>query len=171
MGSRRLAIAAASANPLAQSAGVLGYRTDWDDLPELPISPISPVPHGLDWPMEPPANRPFLQHWGFHPFVSPGASPRLQTCPVPLAVEPSSYELARRYLERNEWPPTDRDSHRGVPGGGGLQLPQANASKPRPDGGRRTVADQRRGLLPLAGRRPGPADRFGQARSPCIWYC
>jgi Ca-activated chloride channel family protein len=96
-----------SANPLAQSAGVLGMNR-WDDLPELPISPISPVPHGLDWPMEPPANRPFLQHWGFHPFVSPGASPRLQTCPVPLAVEPSSYELARRYLERNEWPPTDR---------------------------------------------------------------
>ena len=49
-----------------------------------------------------------LQTMGFHPFVSPAASPRLQTCPVPLAVEPSSYELARRYLERNEWPPADR---------------------------------------------------------------
>src|SRR5208283_2784076 len=95
------------AEPMAQSLGVLGINR-WDDLPELPISPISPVPHGLDWPMEPPANRPFLQHWGFHPFVSPAAGPRLQTCPVPLAVEPASYELARRYLERNEWPPADR---------------------------------------------------------------
>ena len=28
--------------------------------------------------------------------------------PVPLAVEPCSYQLARRYLERNEWPPADR---------------------------------------------------------------
>jgi len=96
-----------SAEPLAQSLGVWGINR-WDELPELPISPTSPVPRGLDWPMEPPANRPFLQRWGFHPFVSPAASPRLQTCPVPLAIEPASYELARRYLERNEWPPADR---------------------------------------------------------------
>jgi len=95
------------AQPLGQSPGVLGMNR-WDDLPELPISPTSPVPHGLDWPMEQPANRPFLQRWNFHPFVSPAASPRLQTCPVPLAIETGSYELGRRYLERNEWPPADR---------------------------------------------------------------
>jgi Ca-activated chloride channel family protein len=45
----------------------------------------------------------------FLPFVSPADHPRLRTCSVPLAVEPSSYELAWRYLERNEWPPADRD--------------------------------------------------------------
>ena len=95
------------ADPLEVSAGVL-VSHGWDDLPELPISPVYPVPHGVDWPIEPAANRPFLQRWWFHPFVSPAASPRLQTCAVPLAVEPSSYELARRYLERNEWPPADR---------------------------------------------------------------
>jgi Ca-activated chloride channel family protein len=97
------------ADPLAVSAGVMGYRPNsWDDLPELLIRPANLVPRGLDWPLEPFANRPFLQRWGFHPFVSPSASGHLQTCAVPLAVESSSYELARRYLERNEWPPADR---------------------------------------------------------------
>ena len=96
------------ADPLAQSAGGVLGSNSWDDLPELPTRPFGLVPHGLDWPLVPGANRPFLTHFNFHPFVSPGASPRLQTCPVPLAVEPSSYELAHRYLERNEWPPADR---------------------------------------------------------------
>ena len=97
------------ADPLALSSVALGYPPNsWDDLPELPTRVPNLVPHGVDWPLEPGANRPFLVKWGFHPFVSPSADPRLQTCPVPLAVEPSSYELARRYLERNEWPPADR---------------------------------------------------------------
>ena len=106
------ALAASSAmprdfDPLSVSVA-MGYPPNsWDD-PELLLRPANLVPRGLDWPLEPPANRPFLQRWNFHPFVSPGASPRLQTCPVPLAVEPSSYELARRYAERNEWPPADR---------------------------------------------------------------
>ena len=51
------------------------------------------------------ANRPLLIEKGFHPFVSPAANSALQSCAVPLAVEPSSYELTRRYLEQNELPP------------------------------------------------------------------
>ena len=97
------------ADPLARSVGALVYGSNsWDDLPELPIRRANLIPHGLDWPLVPGANRPFLVQTGFHPFVSPVAHSRLQTCPVPLAVEPSSYELARRYLERNELPPADR---------------------------------------------------------------
>ena len=98
------------ADPLKLPGVVWGspLRKSWDDLPELLTRPADLVPHGLDWPLVPGANRPFLVSTGFHPFVSPAADPRLQTCQVPLAVEPSSYELARRYLERNEWPPADR---------------------------------------------------------------
>ena len=97
------------ADPLALSAGALVITSHtWDDLPELPYRPADLLPHGLDWPLVPGANRPFLVQTGFHPFVSPAAHPRLQTCPVPLAIEPTSYELARRYSERNEWPPADR---------------------------------------------------------------
>ncbi|MGO9114926.1 MAG: VWA domain-containing protein [Thermoguttaceae bacterium] len=96
-------------DPMALPAGVLGYRpNNWDNLPDLPRRVADLVPHGLDWPLEKGANRPFLVLTGFHPFVSPAASERLQRCPVPLAIEPSSYELAQRYLERNEWPPIDR---------------------------------------------------------------
>ena len=124
-----------------------------------PSRPANPVPHGLDWPLVPGSNRPFLVHMGFHPFVSPAAHPRLQTCPVPLAVEPSSYELARRYLERNEWPPADRVRTEEFLAAVDYNFPKPTASEPRPDRGGRTVAHQRRGLLPLAGRRPGPADR------------
>jgi Ca-activated chloride channel family protein len=95
-------------NPLAMSAGVLVFHNTWDDLPELPTRVANLVPHGLDWPLVPGANRQFLVPTGFHPFVSPAAHPRLQTCQVPLAVEPLSYELARRYLEQNELPPAER---------------------------------------------------------------
>ncbi len=95
------------ADPLVRSAGGVLGSNKWDNLPELPLRVVSPVPHGLDWPLVPGDNRPFLVTTGFHPFVSPAAHPRLQTCAVPLAVEPTSYELARRYLERNEWPPND----------------------------------------------------------------
>ncbi len=95
-------------DPLAPSLGaLLGIHNSWDD-PELAMHRANLVPHGLDWPLVPGDNRRFLVQTGFHPFVSPAADPRLQTCPVPLAVDPSSYELARRYLERNEWPPADR---------------------------------------------------------------
>ena len=119
------------ADPLTLWPGaVLVSPNSWDNLPEPLIRPTAPVPHGLDWPLEPPANRPFLQRWGFPSVRFAGCHPRLQTCPVPLAVDPSSYELARRYLERNEWPPADRVPHRGVPGGGGLQLPQAEGTRP-----------------------------------------
>ena len=101
--------AADAASVGAAGGGPLGYPPNsWDDLPELLTRPADLVPHGLDWPLVPGSNRPFLVSTGFHPFVSPAANQRLQTCPVPLAVEPSSYELARRYLERNEWPPADR---------------------------------------------------------------
>jgi len=96
------------ADPLALSVGGVLGSNSWDDLPELPTRPVGLVPHGLDWPLVPGANRPFLTRFNFHPFVSPAANPRLQTCPVPLAVESSSYELAQRYLDRNEWPPADR---------------------------------------------------------------
>jgi Ca-activated chloride channel homolog len=96
------------ADPLALSAGVLVSPNSWDELPDLPRRPVAPLPHGLDWPLDPGSNRPFLQQTGFHPFVSPAAGPRLQTCPVPLAVEPASYELARRYIEHNESPPPER---------------------------------------------------------------
>jgi len=96
-------------DPLALAAGTLGYPPiSRDDRPELRTLPVYLVPRGLDWPLVKGANRDFLVRTGFHPFVSPAAHPRLQTCPVPLAVEPSSYELARRYLERNELPPADR---------------------------------------------------------------
>ena len=101
------------ANLLAPTVAAYGYglpnTNSWDELPELSIRVPYPVPHGLDWPLVPPANRPFLVLTGFHPFVSPAAHSRLQSCQVPLAVEASSYELARRYLERNERPLVDRD--------------------------------------------------------------
>ena len=98
------------ADPLALSPGALSgfHPNSWDSLPEPLLRPTALVPHGLDWPVEAGSNRPFLQRYGFHPFVSPAASLRLQSCSVPLATDPSSYELARRYMERNEWPPADR---------------------------------------------------------------
>lgn len=96
------------ADPLAVISPGVNSSHNWDNLPELSTSRANLDPHGLDWPVVPGSNRPFLVAKGFHPFVSPAAHPRLQTCPVPLAVEPSSYELARRYIERNELPPADR---------------------------------------------------------------
>ena len=99
----------AGADPLALATEhELGIHADWDNLPELPWRPTRLAPHGLDWPLAPGANRPHLIKYGFHPFVVPAAGSVLQSCAVPLAVEPSSYELTRRYLERNELPPADR---------------------------------------------------------------
>jgi Ca-activated chloride channel homolog len=98
----------AGADPLRMPHLGVEANFNWDAQPDLPIRPSNLVPHGLDWPIVPGDNRQFLQLYGFHPFVSPAANPRLQTCPVPLAVEPLSYELTRRYLERNELPPDKR---------------------------------------------------------------
>jgi hypothetical protein len=89
------------------SEPVLG-NNNWDKLPDLMIRPSDLGSHGLDWPIVPGDNRQFLIRYGFHPFVSPTANLRLQTCQMPLAVEPLSYELTRRYLERNELPPEKR---------------------------------------------------------------
>ncbi|MGA2258577.1 MAG: hypothetical protein ABSG53_28260, partial [Thermoguttaceae bacterium] len=72
------------ADPLNLATGALGSNS-WDNLPELPLRVPNLIPHGVDWPVVPGSNGPFLQRWGFLPFVSPGAHPRLQTCPVPLA--------------------------------------------------------------------------------------
>jgi Ca-activated chloride channel family protein len=98
----------AGADPLASpAAGKLPvyHSSSWDDLPELPWRPTSLTPHGLDWPLVPEANRSHIIKYGIHPFVVPQAGSVLQSCAVPLAVEPASYELTRRYLERNELPP------------------------------------------------------------------
>src|SRR5262249_23663835 len=95
---------------LAPANGVLTSpdSNSWDNLPELPWRPTSLVPHGLDWPLATGSNRQFLIDKHFHPFVVPLPGTVLQSCEVPLAVEPSSYELTRRYFERNEMPPPDR---------------------------------------------------------------
>ncbi len=100
----------AGADPLALATAEheLGIHADWDNLPELPWRPTGLAPHGLDWPLAPGSNRKLLIEKGFHPFVVPQAGSVLQTCAVPLAVDPSSYELTLRYLERNELPPADR---------------------------------------------------------------
>lgn len=141
------------ADPLARSGGplpLLGIHNSWDDLPELPYTKANLVPHGLDWPLVPGDNRPFLVLKGFHPFVSPLAHPRLQTCQVPLAVEPSSYELARRYLERNEWPPVDRD-HTWVRTEEFLKAVDYNFPKP---------TDQSLGLIVAGGPSPISGEGF-----------
>ncbi len=93
---------------LARQAAHVSVTNNWDDLPELPTRVANPVPHGLDWPLVAESHRAFLIKYGVHPFVTPAAHSRLQTCQVPLAVDPASYELARRYVERNELPPADR---------------------------------------------------------------
>lgn len=101
----------AGADPLAlflPGSPIVSPDNGWDNMPELPTRPTSPVPRGLDWPLVKGANRPLLIEKGFHPFVSPAANSALQSCAVPLAVEPSSYELTRRYLEQNELPPANR---------------------------------------------------------------
>jgi Ca-activated chloride channel family protein len=91
-----------------QLPDAMGSHNNWDTQSDLPTRVANLVPHGLDWPIVPGDNRQFLQRTGFHPFVSPSENQRLQSCPVPLAVEPLSYELARRYAERNELPPEKR---------------------------------------------------------------
>lgn len=99
----------AGADPLALAPGnEIASHDSWDSLPELPWRPTSLTPHGLDWPLAPGSNRQFLIDKHFHPFVMPRRGTVLQSCAVPLEVEPASYELTRRYLERNEMPPPDR---------------------------------------------------------------
>jgi Mg-chelatase subunit ChlD len=54
---------------------------------------------GVAWPKDPAWNEWFLAFYRTHPFVSPKSSSQAQSCVVPLWVDTSSYELARRYLE------------------------------------------------------------------------
>ena len=84
--------------------GVFATHRSFDDLPELRrIAPLSP--RGIEWPLAPGSNTAFLIRYGVHPFVSPAAHPQLCSTVVPLEVDSSSYELARRYVEDGELPP------------------------------------------------------------------
>ena len=93
--------------PIENSKGqTLG--SEWDRLPELAVKATQLAPRGIDWPLVPGAHREFLVMTGFHPFVSPAANARLATCQPPLVADAASYELAQRYLERNEMPSPER---------------------------------------------------------------
>lgn len=100
-----------AADPLLLKQDVYGAATllsnSFDELPELPKRLVAPVPRGVDWPLVPGSNRASLIRHGVHPFVSPAAHARLQTSSVPLGVDTSSYELAKRYLDDNELPPPE----------------------------------------------------------------
>ncbi len=141
----------AGTDPLAMATAEheLGIHADWDNLPELPWRPTRLTPHGLDWPLASGSNRNLLIEKGFHPFVVPLAGSPLQTCAVPLAVEPVSYELTRRYLERNELPPADRVRSEDFLASMDYGYPKPPEPRIGPDRGRRSVADQRRCLLAL----------------------
>ena len=77
-----------------------------EELPE-PKKAVGLVRRGLDWPLVPGSNYFFLARYGFHPFVSPAADPRLQSIVAPLGGDGSSFELTRRWLEDKELPPPD----------------------------------------------------------------
>jgi len=77
-----------------------------DALPELK-KVAGPMPRGIDPPLVPGFPLGFFIRYGVHPFVPPGAHPKLQTSLVPLAISPASYELTRRYLEDGELPPAE----------------------------------------------------------------
>lgn len=62
-------------------------------------------PRGIDFPLVHGYDIAFLSKTGFHPFVNPGANPKLRSLVVPLGVDTESYDLARRYLEDGELPP------------------------------------------------------------------
>ncbi|MBX7169181.1 MAG: von Willebrand factor type A domain-containing protein [Pirellulales bacterium] len=89
----------------AQSARLRVYATDrtFDDQPELFKMPVL-RPRGLDPPTEPGFDLLFLRRYGVHPFVPAAAIRGLQ---VPLDARPESFELARRCLAENEWPPSE----------------------------------------------------------------
>ncbi|MGA2619499.1 MAG: von Willebrand factor type A domain-containing protein [Thermoguttaceae bacterium] len=97
------------ADPLLPPNNILGSPrlNSFDELKELPRPAADLVPRGIEWPVVPGSNYPFLKVKGFHPFVSPAAHPRLQTCLVPLGIDAASYELARRYVEEGWRPPPD----------------------------------------------------------------
>ena len=90
---------------------------------------------------------------------------------MPLAVEPSSYELARRYLERNELPPADRVRTEEF-----LAAVDYNFPKPKQQSLGLTVAG---GPSPISGEgfcllQVGVQARqtdHGRARAACTWCC
>jgi len=86
--------------------GVLTAETLYDDQLRLEKVP-GLIRRGIDLPLVPGANKPFLIRHGVHPFVYPAAHPQLRVSQVPLAVDASSYELTRRHLEDDELPPAD----------------------------------------------------------------
>jgi len=86
--------------------GVLTAHTLYDDQPELE-KVAGLIRRGVDMPLVPGANKPFLIRFGVHPFVSPASHPGLCSSVAPLAVDAASYELTRRYLRDNELPPAE----------------------------------------------------------------
>lgn len=91
---------------VSRNWGVLTAHTMYDDQPELE-KVAGLIRRGVDMPLAPGSNKPFLIRYGVHPFVSPASHPRLCSTRVPLAIDTSSYELARRYLNDNELPPAE----------------------------------------------------------------
>ncbi len=88
-----------------RSPNILG-GAPLEELPE-PKKPTGLIRRGIDWPLAPGSNYFFLARYGFHPFVSPAADPRLQSIVAPLGGDGSSFELTRRCLEDKELPPPD----------------------------------------------------------------
>lgn len=85
-------------------AGSLGSHRGFDDLPEPKRVP-GLAPRGISPPLVPYFDIFFFRDYGIHPFVRPAMHPALCVSQVPLAVNTSSYELARRYLEDGMLPP------------------------------------------------------------------
>lgn len=76
------------------------------DPPDLWPVPL-PSPRGVDPPIVQGFDLAFLRQHGVHPFVMPAAHPALAMSQAPLAVDTSSFELARKYLESGMLPPRD----------------------------------------------------------------
>ena len=86
--------------------GVMTAQRQFDDLPELELA-AGLIPRGIDWPVALGSNLHILIMHRVHPFVSPASDPRLRSIRVPLDIDSSSYDLARRYLEEGRFPPPD----------------------------------------------------------------
>ena len=91
---------------MAQWKDIQASHTGFEAPPELKKA-AEWVRRGVDFPRVPGYNVAVLSRWGVHPFVMPALDSRLQVSQVPLAVEPSSYELTRRCLEEGELPRPD----------------------------------------------------------------